>query len=238
MEKAIESLRRCEDSTDLSEIKRCMDVLRNKSEEATEAELAEYAIDNTLKRILRNNPNAEILDRVEGLLMLVRDPRNFYDELDHLTTEEHLIVPTLMLVYEIRKHFNFEYEEFYTKLESTVSKENLCFEGYLLFLLKALQDRRTEESVIVPIIKKLCACSVEVSSSVCIRVLYSVIVILRMHPGCFKAVPSLNHLYILLESFGPISRIARRIFLEAENPHMRPSVVFLENFVFPTLTEQ
>lgn len=238
MEKAIKDLRECENSTDLSEIKRCLNVLRDRSIEATEAELSEYAIDHTLKCILRNNPSVEILDKIEDLLTLVRDPRNFYDELDHCISQRHLTVPTLMLVHEIRKHYNFEYEEFYTKLESTVSKENLYFEGYLLFLLKALQDRKIDESVVVPIIKKLCVCSVEISSSACIRVLYSVIVILRMHPGCFKAVPLLGQLYILLNSFDSISRIARRIFLEAENPHMRPPVVFLENFVFPTLTDE
>lgn len=237
MEEAIRDLRECESSTDLSEIKRCMDMLKSRSEEATEEELSGYAIDHTLKRILRNNRSAEVLDRVEGLLVLVRDPRNFYDELDHLTTLRHLAVPTLMLVHEIRKHFNFEYEEFYTKLESTASRENLCSEEYLLFLLNALQDRRIDESVIIPIVKKLCMWSVEVSSGECVKILYSIIVILRMHPGCFKVVPELNQIYILLRSFPSISRVAERIFLEAENPHMRPSVVFLENFAFPTLEQ-
>lgn len=237
MEEAINGLRECESSTNLGEIKRCMEVLKSKAEEATEEELSEHAIDHTLKRILQNNPSAEILDRIEDLLVLVRDPRNFYDELDHFTTYRDLIVPTLMLVHEIRKHFNFEYEEFYTKLESTVSRDNLCSEGYLLFLLNALQDRRIDESVIVPIIRRLCVCSVEVSSGECIKVLYATIVLLRMHPGCFKIVSELNQLYILLKSFPSISRIAERIFLEAANPHMRPSVVFLENFVFPTLEQ-
>jgi len=232
MDLAFEKLEELKDSTDLEKIKLALDRLIRNS--AAEAPSKPVYIDSVLKSIFRNNHTAELFDRVEDLFALIRDPRNFLDELDAYTDTKSLVVSTLMFIHELRVHFGTEYDEFYSKLAETVHKDNCASEGYLMFLLRVL-TAGVEEDDIVPIVVRLSEASVEVSSKNCVKVLYSIIVILRMHPGLFRMVKDLKQLYILLNSFEAISRIAKRIFVEAENPHCRPSMVFLENFVFPSL---
>ncbi|ELA42173.1 uncharacterized protein VICG_00816 [Vittaforma corneae ATCC 50505] len=233
MENAFQRLQELRDSTDLSKIKLAIDRFKRASvEEPTSRKIC---IDQILKSIFQNNLTAELFDRIEDLFEFIRDPRIFLDELDRYTENKSLVVSTLMFIHELKCHFNIEYDEFYPKLASTVQKENCISEGYLLFLLKALKDSRIDEDYIKPILPRLSEASVEVSSKSCVKVLYTIIVILRMHPELFRTAKDLNQLYILLNSFEPIARIAKRIFVEAENPQLRPAMVFLENFVFPSL---
>lgn len=236
MESAFEKLEEVMESTDLEKIKLALD--RFKRATVEDPGSRKLYIDPVLKSIFRNNLTAELFDRVEDLFPYIRDPRNFIDELECYTTNRALAVSTLMFIHELRSYFNIEYEEFYERLASTVLKENCISEGYLLFLLKALRGNRIEGDDITPILMRLSCISVEISSKSCVKVLYTIIVILRMHPGLFRMAKELRQLYILLNSFEPIARIAMRIFIEAENPHCRPSMVFLENFVFPTLENE
>lgn len=235
MEKAIKDLKESIANVDFNELKRCLSLLATKTKEAPEEELKKHNIDMLIKTVLRKNPCVEILDKIEELLVAIKSPILILEELDRFTIQEHLAVPTLMLIFEMQNRFDIHYDTFYKKLETTVIKENVISEGYLLFVLKSLQNKRLHENEIIPIVRRLADLTTEVKSGACIKVLYSIIVILRMHPGCFKIVPSLKKLYLLLESFNEISTITKRIFLEAENPELRPSVVFLKNFTFPSL---
>lgn len=231
MEEAYTQLYELKDSSDIQAIKLSLDRIKRIN---TANPSHEYKIDTILKSIFRNNFTAELFDRIEDLFSMIKDPRMFLDELDTFTQAKHLVVPTLMFIFDLKKQFDMEYDEFYTKLCLTVQKENCISEGYLLFLLKALKSNSIDEDLIEPIIFRLSEVSVEIPSKCCAKVIYTIIVILRMHPGLFRITPKLGQIYMLLNSFEYIARIARRIFIESENPHLRPSMVFLENFVFPT----
>lgn len=233
MDNAFQKLEELKNSTDLGKIKLALDRFKRASVE--EPPSKKIYIDPVLKSIFQNNLTAELFDRVEELFEFIRDPRTFMDELDRYTENKSLVVSTLMFIHELMCHFNIEYDEFYPKLASTVQKENCASEGYLLFLLRTLKDNRIDEDYVKPILLRLSEASIEVSSKSCVKVLYTIIVILRMHPGLFRISKDLNQLYILLNSFESIARIAKRIFVEAENPQLRPTMVFLENFVFPSL---
>jgi len=235
MEKIIKDLQDCSSSPDLNEIKRCLNLLAVKARELPDEQMKNYNVDPIIKTILRNHPCVEILDKISEILILSHSPVLFMDELNYFTAQPHLAVPTLMLIFEIKNRFDLEFPQFYEKLEETICRDNAISEGYLIFLLKTLQNRKLHTDEIAPIVKRLVQISTDTLSNECIKILYSVIVILRMHPGCFKIVHKLKKLYIFLESFDSIASIARRIFIEAENPELRPSMVFLENFSFPDL---
>lgn len=236
MDVAFKKLEELKNTTDLEGIKLALDRLIRAAAEFPESK--KMHIDSILKCIFRNNLTAELFDRIEELFPFIRDPRNFIDELEKHLNNRSMTVSTLMFIHELQIHFKMEYSDFLVKLAETVRKENCQSEGYLLFLLQTLKTRDFEDDEIMPIVQRLSEISVEVSSRSCVKVLYSIIVILRMHPGLFRIAKNLEHLYILLNSFEPIAKIARRIFVEAENPECRPSTVFLENFVFPSLEEQ
>ncbi|KAM0679923.1 hypothetical protein GINT2_001864 [Glugoides intestinalis] len=233
MEYALEKLEEAKNTTDIENIKLALDRFKRATLEDNSGN--KVYIDKIIKCLFQNNGTAELFDRITELFDHIKDPRNFLDELDGFTENKTRIIPTLMFIHELQSHFNLEYEEFYSKLYATIEVENCNSEGYLLFLLKALKDNKIEGKNIEPILSRLGEISVEISSTGCVKVLYTIIVILRMHPWLFRMVKGINQLYLLLQSFEPIARIARRIFIEAENPEMRPTMVFLENFVFPTL---
>lgn len=233
MEYAFEKLEEVKNTIDIENIKLALDRFKRASLE--DKSKTKLYIDKIIKSLFQNNGTAELFDRITDLFEHIKDPRNFLDELDGFTENTALVIPTLMFIHELQCHFNFEYEEFYSKLYATVQIENCISEGYLLFLLKALKDNKIEGKHIEPILTRLGEISTEISSAGCVKVLYTMIIMLRMHPWLFKRVKDINQLYLLLQSFDPISRIARRIFIEAENPEMRPTMIFLENFVFPTL---
>lgn len=231
MDEAYEQLFDLKDTTNTKDIKQVLNkIARINSENPNHG----YKLDSILKSIFRNNFSAELFDRIEDLFSMIKDPRIFLDELDSFTNNRELIVPTLMFIFALRERFDLEYDEFYSKLCSTIQKENCVSEGYLLFLLKTLKVNSIDDDLLEPIIFKLSEVSIEVSSENCAKVVYTIIIILRMHPGLFRIVPRLGQIYMLLNSFEYIARIARRIFIEYENPHKRPTMVFLENFVFPT----
>lgn len=230
MEEAYNQLNEIKDTTDLSLIKLHLDRLKRAS---TLEPRGNYKIDSILKTIFKNNFTADLFDRVEELFFMIRDPRIFLDELDIYTRTRELIVPTLMFIFQLKKEFDMDYEDFYPKLLTTVTVYNCMSEGYLLFLLKALKDGGVDEDMLEPIIYKLSEITVEIPSKNCVKVLYAIIVIFRMHPELFRIANKLGQVYMLLNSFDYIANVAKRIFLEAENKHMRPAIVFLENFVFP-----
>lgn len=235
MEKVLKDLQNCCSSSDLNEIKRCLNLLAIRAKELPENERKNYSVDQIIRTILRNHPCVEILDKISDILILSRTPSIYLDELDHFLSQQNLAVPALMLIFEIRNKLDVEFPSYYERLEETICLENAASEGYLILLMKSLQGRDLYEERVISIVMKLVDLTTEMKSSECIKILYSIIVILRMHPGCFQIVKNMKKLYIFLESIDPIANIARRIFIEAENPSMRPDIIFLENFSFPDI---
>lgn len=192
-------------------------------------------VDYIIRDILRYTPEIDYLDKIVCLLEMVKAPGIFFNDILKFTDDSKSIVPALMLIFELKCRFEIEYEDFYIKLENSITTYHVEFEGYLIFIVTSLKDPHIPEKNVIPIIEKLVSMSLESKSSICVKILYTILVILRMHPGCFKIVNGLDALYIFLESLEPISAIARRIFVEAENSECRPKTVFLQNFRFPEL---
>ncbi len=196
-------------------------------------ELATYSIDFIIKDLLRIHKCGELIEKIPDLLPIIRDPRNFYNELEMLFEDSKLTIATLMLIYELSKNYNFEYEHFYEKLENATNIENVNSDGFIFFLLQCLENKNVPLNVIKRFLHILSSLSVNVSSSVCLKLIYSILVIMRMHPVAFKFSNELKELYILAYSFEPIYIIVKRIFIESSDSTKRPKQVFLDNFLFP-----
>lgn len=235
MDRAIGDLSAAAGSGDTDSIVKLLDAVANEAEGLSSEEIAGHSIDHILKQILRNNRRIEVIEKIGDLLLLVRDPRNFQDELVELMEDERLVLPTLMLMYQMNQDFGFEYDGFYQRLVEVVTGENVQSEGFLLFMVRCLGRRGLEFRVVEMFLRRLSGLSTSVLSRDCIKIVYCMLVIMRMHPACFALADDLKELSLLACSFGPIKGVVQRIYIEAEHPQKRPKMVFLENFAFPEL---
>jgi hypothetical protein len=196
-------------------------------------ELSTYTIDSELKEILRNHKNAEIIEKISHLLPVVGDPRNFQDELSLCLEDDKLMIPTMMLIYQLNQYFNFECPEFHSRLETIITMSNIQSESLLLFVLRCLKNREIDLDVVIRILKKLSELSIALPSPWCTRIIYSMLLIMRMHPATFRYVDELKELNILMMSFDSVAKIVSRIFIEANNPNERKGSVQVDNILFP-----
>lgn len=231
MDLAIEKLKIAVSDRDQTAIRECLNLLID-TVNNNEIE-SNVNIDYIIRDILKYTPCVEYLDKIASLISLIKAPGIFFNEILQFTYKPNTIVPALMLIYEIKCKFEIEYDDFYLEIKNSINNIHVRSEGYLIFLLRTLKNINIPQNEIISIIKKLTEVSLEVITGDCIKVLYTILVIMRMHPGCFNIVYELNILYMFLESFDSVSAIARRIFIEAENPECRPQAVFLQNFAFP-----
>lgn len=235
MDKAIEDLNANVNSGDMDHVIKLLDIVAEETTRLSNEDVSAYSIDFALKQILRNNKHIEIIEKTGDLLLLVRDPRNFQDELAEIMADRNLVLPTLMLMYQIGQDFDFEYEAFYQRLEEILTVDNVQSEGFLIFMLRCLNKRTLEFATIELFLKRLSSLSVSVFSRDSVKIVYCMLVIMRMHPACFVLTDDLKELSLLACSFESIKNIIQRIYIEAENPSKRPKVVFLQNFAFPEL---
>lgn len=235
MEKAVRDLKEVDPKEDTNEICRLMDIVIMHASTMTNEELVEYSLDPIIKKILKHHMCIQIIEKIGDMLTIIRDPRNFYDELVEFMKQPTLVLPTLMLMYQLKQCFEFEYDDFYNKLGEVLVVGNVESEGFLLFMLKCLEDQTIEIQVVEKILQKLSWLSVEVSSDVCIRIVYCILVIMRMHPASFKYLSHMKEMDIHLHSLDSIKNIVKRIYAEAVDAKKRPKMVFLQNFAFPDL---
>lgn len=235
MDKAVAELEALANTNDIYHINRVLDIIIDESSRLDGEALSAYALDPALKRILRNNKRIEVVEKIGDLFSLIRDPRNFHDELVELLDEPCLMIPTLMLMFELSQDFDFEYADFYVRLAESLTIENVQSEGFLLFVLRCLNKRTLDLPVLELYLRRLSQLSVAVPSGACIKIVYCILVIMRMHPASFAMCDELKELHILACSFESIKNIVQRIFIEARCPKKRPKVVFLQNFAFPEL---
>lgn len=235
MDKAIQKLKENVDSLEVDLLCKILDEVARES--ATAPNTQNVAIDFELKTILKNNKSIEILERIGDLCHLIRDPRTFQDELEDYFNVKALLLPTLMLMFQFYTAFKYQPDSFYVRLYDTINVDNIQSEGYLLFLLKCLDKQNLEQDVIDSCLRMLSKLSIEVNSDSCIKIIYCILVIMRMHPAAFELAEELKELNMLMYSFDSIKNIVQRIFIEAKYPLKRPKMVFLQNFVFPALNK-
>ncbi|KAI5168764.1 hypothetical protein PAEPH01_0402 [Pancytospora epiphaga] len=235
MESAVKELAKNADGDDTQHILRIMDNILYYSEKLSNEEAASYSLDLLIKRVLKRNRCVEIIEKIGDLLFLVRDPRNFQDELFEVSSQKTLTLPLLMLIFQISQDFDFNYRPFYQQLIEILTLDNVQSKGFLIFLINTLESRSVEREVVGHILHKLSRHSVLVKSSSVTHIVYAMLVIMRMHPATFNMVKELKELALLSYSFVPIKNIINRIFIESEYPLQRPKTVFLQNFVFPEL---
>lgn len=233
MEKALANLKDTAETADTQQTISLLDTLIVEADNLSAEELTQYTIDPIIKKLLKTQPSIELLEKIGDLLFLIRDPRNFHAELVETATTESLTLPMLMLIFQIRQEFVFPYEQFYSQLLNLISVKTLKSEGFLFFLLRCFENKDIDFATVADLLRRLSTFSVVVPSQVCIRIVYTMLVIMRIHPAAFRLVPELNELSLLSASFDSIKKIVHRIFIEAEHPSERPKAIFLQNFTFP-----
>lgn len=235
MDEAMAELAGSLKSADVEHITKLLDIILERSKDLDTETKSRYILDSHLKQLLRKHPSIEIIEKIGDLFPLVRDPRNFYDELIDTLSYKLLILPSLMLIFHISSHFDFVYDDFYVKLEETVTEENVKSEGYLLFVLRCLDNRNIELGVVERFLKRFSQLSITVPSDVCVRIVYCMLVLMRIHPASFQFADSFKELTVLSRAVGPIKAITHQIFTESKYPERRPKAIFLNNFTFPML---
>lgn len=234
MQAAYENLNKNLDSNDVDLICKLLGIIADESLKLSQSKLSDFYLDFKIKKIIKNLKCIEIIEKIGDLCHLIKDPRNFHDELVSYLNVKHLLLPTLMLMYQLNGVFKVNYDEFYPKLFETLTIENMQSEGYLLFILRCLNVNSLEEEIIENFLKQISKISVEVNSECCIKLVYCILVIMRIHPATFKFTNDLKELNMLIYSFESIKNIVQRIFIEAKYPEKRPKMVFLQNFAFPS----
>ncbi|KAL6120449.1 hypothetical protein NUSPORA_02822 [Nucleospora cyclopteri] len=236
-EKLLNDLTKIKSSKNTDRILNTFDGLIEKSSFLEADQLAVYCIDYDLKEILKNNQKSEIIEKVEDLLFLIRDPRNFYNEIISCLYSEKCSVPTLMLIFVLERETSFCFEEYDEFVVNAINELRVTSEGFLFFLLQNIQrnilQKKRKESH--QIINKLIFTLPHLKDTrTLVKVLYIILVALRMHPSSFSCIRK-EKLVIFTKSLKTVAQIVNRIFLEAKNPEMRPKTVFLENFSFPEI---
>lgn len=237
MEQAIAELEENIDSADIDQIVPILNRIVHISSSLDPETLSTYSLDPLIRRLLRSNRCVELVEKIADLLPLIRDPRNFQDELISLLEIRPLALPVLMLIFQLSQDFDFTYGEFYNNLEDILSVDNIQSEGFLFFILRCLEPKDIDFETLKSFLQRLSSLAVFISSVACIKVLYCILVIMRMHPAAFRVAKDLKELYILAYSFESIRNIVKRIFIEAKHPKRRPKVIFLESFTFPALDD-
>ncbi|ORD93974.1 hypothetical protein ECANGB1_1321 [Enterospora canceri] len=199
--------------------------------------LAQFSIDLELKQVLRENRKAEVIEKTAELLPLIRNPKNLYDELVGCLGDEELGIPTLMTVYLLQQETEFHFSGFEAAVLDAIRPENARVEGFLFFILQIAERsiiNRGCRTFMVQVADRLILAATDGvgESKAATRILYAVLVLLRMHPAIFQEV-QLRRLNILRASVGNVRQMAERILLEARNAFLRPKRVFLDNFSFP-----
>ncbi|KAI4292873.1 hypothetical protein PAPHI01_2147 [Pancytospora philotis] len=233
MEDALDRLVSVLDSGNPKQTAAALDEVIEAANDLPNEELAQHFIDPIVKKLLARLPTKGTLERVGDLLFLVRDPRNFHAELTAMAEDGAVALPALQLIFHIRQDFDFPYEEFHARLCGLIDAQTVQSEDFLLFILRCLEDRSTELPVVTDFLRKLSSVALQTSSAACLQVVYTILVLMRMHPAAFRAATSLSELGILTSSFASIKSIVQRILIEAEHPAERPRAVFLQNFAFP-----
>lgn len=233
MDKAILELQTNMNTADIDSMVEMLNRIIEEIPSLKSEDYSRYTMDFIIKELLKKFCCVELVEKIPDFFPLIKDPRNFYDEIEALFKDPLLIVPVLMLIHELSKNFIFEYDKFFEKLVLITNLENVQSEGFLLFLLVSFEHKIVSLSVIEDFLRILSFHSVYVSSKDCLKIIYCILVIMRMHPAAFKLSTKLKELYILAYSFDSICNIVKRIFLESKDPSRRPKHVFLESFSFP-----
>lgn len=235
MQDAIANLERNIATGETEHIIRLLDVIHERSKTADEKTRQRVRMDGYFKVLLRRCPCIEVIEKIGDMLGLVDDPRSFYDELIATLDNRALLLPSLMLIFHISDSFDFTYDGFYARLEETVTQDNVCSEGYLLFMLRCLQRPKIELPVLARFVRRLSRLSALIPSEACVRVVYCILVVMRLHPPAFQLAKELGELTVHARGAGAIRGVVQRIYAEARRPSMRPKSVFLQNFAFPAL---
>lgn len=199
---------------------------------------------------VHNEHNTEIIEKTSYLLTIIKQPKelvsyleeimqnNYFPENSNLTSE--LYTSALMLMFVLQKETNCYFENFTKYLIQNINKTNVKSEGFLFFILQVIENNSDNADNVLntQIVDKLITlCLTQINSSKTLtKVLYVILVILRMNYAVYKKV-KIERLEILTKSFTSIKDLVERIFVEARNPWMRPKGVFLQNFTFPGLEQ-
>ncbi|UYI27516.1 hypothetical protein J0A71_06g13870 [Encephalitozoon cuniculi] len=227
------------------------------AEEMAGCELDELFVDSFDKISPKNHKR--LVEMLPDLVSYMRDPRNIYSSIErYFRPECHFSVDVAKVVFVIKRDFGLEFDGFLSNLFDCISPDNIehNIERKLFFILMALGDSSVSLLTAKAFIKKLCSISLQMRSSCCHKILWTVLWIMRLHPMAYAMArresfrkdlewtvsieinrfqPYLFELDILSKSLEGIRKVTGLIKREAMDAKHRPKLLSLANFVFPKM---
>ncbi|KAF7684005.1 Nucleolar complex protein 4 [Astathelohania contejeani] len=212
-------------------------------------EIATIELDHAVSSIIPiipDNLKKPFYKLMPSLLVAIKEPRLLYT---HLIKETGIHVCECL--FHLSKEFNVEVPNLHNKILMALNAELLEEEGRytLTFLINTMNDRSLCMEIIQRIIKRLCELALEVSSQSALDILHTVLIIMQIHPTCFKMAqpisykeprsdlsffqPYLFELDILYSSLDPLKNIIKRI----RSASKKYDLDLIFNQPFPTLTQ-
>ena len=240
LETAIKSLEELVSTDDFShaDVCKCLDKIIEITQNEEPEIIAALSIDKPLRIILQQKKDTEIIEKISYLLCLITNVKELFYHLEDCLDDPETATPTLMLIFLLQTETEFYDENFNVKLVECINLRSISSEGFLFFILQVLEENLLEQKgdLCREIVDKLIEICFQIRCTKKLtKVLYVILVGLRMHPILFKKV-EIRKLHILTATFKAVSGLVERIFIEAQNPVLRPKTVFLKNFIFPEFT--
>ncbi|AFN82899.1 hypothetical protein EROM_041330 [Encephalitozoon romaleae SJ-2008] len=225
-------------------------------------EIANYELDEMLTESFDKTvceDHKRFVEMLPDLVSCMRDPRNIFPAIErYFNPECDFSIDVAKVVFVMKRDFGFEFDGFHSTLFDCITSRNIeeDIEKKLLFILMTLEDGSTPLAVAKAFIKKLCNISLQVKSSHCHKILWTILWIMRFHPMTYVMArkesfrkdlewavsiemdsfqPYLFELDILGESLEGIKKIVNLIKREAVHAKSRPKLLSLTDISFPRL---
>lgn len=232
-------------------------ILESSYEEIANYELDEMLAESFDKTVCKNHKR--FVEMLPDLVSCMRDPRNIFPAIEkYFNPKCGFSIDVAKVVFVMKRDFGFEFDGFHSTLFDCVTPRNIeeDIEKKLLFILMVLEDSSIPLVVAKAFIKKLCSISLQVKSSHCHKILWTVLWIMRFHPMAYAMArkesfrkdlewtasiemdrfqPYLFELDILGESLEGIKKIVNLIKREAVHTKNRPKLLSLAGISFPRL---
>ncbi|EOB13866.1 hypothetical protein NBO_54g0012 [Nosema bombycis CQ1] len=196
--------------------------------------------------ILKHDHLKEFLDLLYDLFIGMRDPRNVVIPLFNYQKENPLSILVLKVIFFVIQNYDFQFNDFYNCVYESITLINLEQDTNekLIFIINLLfNNNSVNVKYMKSIIKKLMSITLEGSTELSLKIVYSVLNILRCNPVLFEM--ALNEdrnedgvykeLEILSFSIKEISILTNQIKKEAKSKEIRMKFINLSNLKFPEI---
>jgi hypothetical protein len=192
--------------------------------------------------ILKHDHLKEFLDLLYDLFIGMRDPRNVVIPLFNYQKENTLSLLILKVIFFVIQNYDFQFNDFYKCVYESITLINLEQDTNekLIFIINLLfNNNSVNAKYMKSIIKKLMSITLQGSTELSLKIVYSVLNILRCNPVLFEMAFNEDGIYKELEilsfSIKEISILTNQIKKEAKNKEIRMKFINLSNLKFPEI---